>query len=47
MMSWCYFQVDAVLIAVGITAGVSLALTLFAFQTKWDFTACGGESCYP
>jgi len=40
-----FYDVDAVLIAVGITAGVSLALTLFAFQTKWDFTACGGMLC--
>ena len=28
--------------AVGITAAVCLALTLFAFQTKYDFTMCGG-----
>lgn len=28
--------------AVGITAGICLALTLFAFQTKWDFTVMGG-----
>lgn len=28
--------------AVGITAAVCLGLTLFAFQTKWDFTAMGG-----
>lgn len=28
--------------AVGVTAAVSLALTLFAFQTKWDFTVMGG-----
>ena len=33
--SWCTFQV-------GITAGVTFALTVFAFQTKIDFTACGG-----
>lgn len=36
------YQVDAVLMAVGITAVICLALTLFAFQTKWDFTMCGG-----
>lgn len=30
------------MLAVGITAAVCLALTLFAFQTKWDFTICGG-----
>ena len=34
---------DAVLIAVGITAAVTLALTLFALQTKIDFTMCGGD----
>lgn len=36
------YNQDAVIIAVGITAVVSAALTLFAFQTKWDFTAWGG-----
>jgi len=40
-----YFQADAVLIAVGICAAVTLALTLFAFQTKIDFTNCGGMLC--
>lgn len=30
------------MLAVGITAVVCLALTLFAFQTKWDFTVCNG-----
>jgi len=37
-----YYDVDAVLIAVGITAAVTLALTIFALQTKIDFTVCGG-----
>ena len=36
-----FYDVEAVLIAVGITAGVTLGLTLFAFQTKIDFTGCG------
>jgi len=40
-----FYDVDAVLIAVGITAGVTFALTVFAFQTKIDFTACGGMLC--
>ncbi|KAI8120411.1 Protein lifeguard 1 [Lucilia cuprina] len=31
-----------VLTAVGITAAVCFALTLFAMQTKWDFTVMGG-----
>lgn len=37
------YDPDTVLMAAGITAAVSLALTLFAFQTKWDFTVMGGE----
>jgi len=39
------FSVDAIMIAIGITAGVTLGLTVFAFQTKIDFTACGGCLC--
>ena len=30
------------MIAVGICAGICLGLTLFAFQTKYDFTYCTG-----
>ena len=30
--------------AVGICAAVTLALTMFAFQTKIDFTAWGGNN---
>ncbi len=37
------YQRNEVMLAVGICAGVSLALTLFAFQTKYDFTTCGGK----
>merc|ERR1712154_150462 len=36
-----FYTTDAVLMAVGTTAAVTLALTLFAFQTKIDFTGCG------
>lgn len=36
------YQADDVLLAVGITAGVCLALSLFSFQTKWDFTMLNG-----
>jgi len=36
------YDTESVIIAVGITCGVTLGLTLFAFQTKIDFTACGG-----
>lgn len=32
------YQPKEVMMAVGITAGVCLALTIFALQTKWDFT---------
>jgi len=34
---------DTVMMAAGITAAVCFALTIFAFQTKLDFTVCGGE----
>ncbi|KAF4514166.1 UNVERIFIED_CONTAM: hypothetical protein B566_EDAN019297 [Ephemera danica] len=37
-----YFNAEAVLMAVGICAGVCLALSIFAFQTRWDFTMMGG-----
>lgn len=37
-----FYDADAVAMAVGITAAVCLGLTLFAFQTKYDFTLCGG-----
>ncbi|XP_076337101.1 protein lifeguard 1-like isoform X2 [Tachypleus tridentatus] len=36
------YKADEVVMAVGICAVVSLGLTIFAFQTKWDFTMCGG-----
>uniref|UniRef100_A0A8C2X2Q5 Zgc:110410 n=1 Tax=Cyclopterus lumpus TaxID=8103 RepID=A0A8C2X2Q5_CYCLU len=38
-----YFNAEAVLWAVGATALVSFALTLFAMQTKWDFTGLNGS----
>lgn len=34
------YRSEEVLMAVGITAAVCLALTIFAFQTKYDFTGC-------
>jgi len=40
-----FYEPDAVIMAAGITAAVTIGLTLFAFQTKWDFTACGGMLC--
>ncbi|XP_069067740.1 protein lifeguard 1-like [Pleurodeles waltl] len=36
------FEADAVMWAVGATAFVTLGLSLFAFQTKWDFTMTYG-----
>jgi protein lifeguard len=36
------FRSEEILMGVGITAAVCFALTLFAFQTKWDFTMMGG-----
>ncbi|KAM6936470.1 protein lifeguard 1 [Lycodopsis pacificus] len=38
-----YFYAEAVLWAVGATALVSFALTLFAMQSKWDFTGANGS----
>lgn len=35
------YKTDTLLIAVGITCAVVFALTIFAFQTKIDFTGCG------
>jgi len=37
-----HYEVEEVLLAVGLTAAVVLALTLFAFQTRIDFTMWGG-----
>lgn len=37
-----YYQSEDVLIAAGICTAVCLALMIFAFQTKYDFTTCGG-----
>merc|ERR1719347_2312086 len=41
MVSMLY-DVDAVLIAAGITTAIVFVLTIFAFQTKWDFTMLRG-----
>jgi len=37
-----YYEIKSVLIAVGITSFVCLGVTLFSFQTKYDFTSCFG-----
>ncbi|KFB43276.1 AGAP005529-PC-like protein [Anopheles sinensis] len=36
------YEATEVMLAFGITAVICLGLTLFAFQTKYDFTMCGG-----
>ena len=36
------YDTEAVILAAGITAVIVVALTVFAFQTKYDFTICGG-----
>ncbi|KAM7380747.1 hypothetical protein PAMP_004022 [Pampus punctatissimus] len=40
-----YYETKAVLLAMGITALVCVAVTIFCFQTKVDFTSCGGLLC--
>ncbi|CAF0779968.1 unnamed protein product [Rotaria sordida] len=37
-----FYKIESILIAVGITAVVCLGVTLFSFQTKYDFTSCVG-----
>ena len=37
-----FYRAEAVLVTLGVTAGVTLAVTLFSMQTKIDFTKCGG-----
>ncbi|XP_062519865.1 protein lifeguard 1-like [Corticium candelabrum] len=37
-----FYSWQSVLMAMGICAVVCLALTVFSFQTKFDFTTCGG-----
>lgn len=41
MVSMLY-ETEAVIIAAGITTGIVFVLTIFAFQTKWDFTMLRG-----
>ncbi|KAL3836677.1 hypothetical protein ACJMK2_022099 [Sinanodonta woodiana] len=37
-----FYETNVVLVAAGVTAAVCLSLTLFALQTKIDFTMCSG-----
>ncbi|GFS47613.1 protein lifeguard 1 [Nephila pilipes] len=43
--SMSYFETTAVFITIGITTGVCIAVILFSFHTKFDFTTCGGMLC--
>merc|ERR1712154_243030 len=36
------YDTEAVMIAAGITTAIVFVLTIFAFQTKWDFTMLRG-----
>ncbi|KAF7659791.1 hypothetical protein LDENG_00292820 [Lucifuga dentata] len=40
-----YYNTKAVFMAIGITAVVCIAVTIFCFQTKVDFTSCRGVFC--
>ncbi|XP_034549807.1 protein lifeguard 3-like [Notolabrus celidotus] len=40
-----YYDTKAVFLAMGITATVCVIVTIFCFQTKVDFTSCGGFLC--
>ncbi|RVE57738.1 hypothetical protein OJAV_G00202220 [Oryzias javanicus] len=40
-----YYETKAVFIAMGITAVVCVAVTVFCFQTKVDLTSCSGLLC--
>uniref|UniRef100_M4AAF4 Transmembrane BAX inhibitor motif containing 1a n=1 Tax=Xiphophorus maculatus TaxID=8083 RepID=M4AAF4_XIPMA len=45
-LSGCsYYNTKAVFLALGITAVVCIAVTVFCFQTKVDFTKCQGLFC--
>ncbi|KAG8129466.1 hypothetical protein E2320_016137, partial [Naja naja] len=37
-----YYNTTSVLLCLGITALVCLSVTIFSFQTKYDFTSCQG-----
>ncbi|KAM9483566.1 transmembrane BAX inhibitor motif containing 1a isoform 1-T2 [Clarias gariepinus] len=40
-----YYETKSVFLALGITVLVCIAVTVFCFQTKVDFTKCGGLFC--
>lgn len=37
-----YYKIESVFIAVGLTSFVCMGVTIFSFQTKFDFTSCFG-----
>ncbi|XP_033116905.1 protein lifeguard 1-like isoform X2 [Anneissia japonica] len=37
-----FYDIESVLIAFGITCGITIGVTIFSMQTKFDFTLCGG-----
>ncbi|XP_071942038.1 protein lifeguard 2-like isoform X2 [Antedon mediterranea] len=37
-----FYDISSVLIAFGITCGITVGVTIFSMQTKFDFTLCGG-----
>ncbi len=37
-----FYTIESVFLAVGITTFVCLGVTIFTFQTKFDFTSCYG-----
>ncbi len=37
-----YYTIESVFLAIGITCFVCLGITLFSFQSKFDFTSCYG-----
>ncbi|KAG7276418.1 hypothetical protein CRUP_007478 [Coryphaenoides rupestris] len=44
--SWpSYYDTKAVFLAIGMTVVVCVTVTVFCFQTKVDFTSCGGLLC--
>ncbi|TFJ95857.1 Protein lifeguard 2 [Platysternon megacephalum] len=42
LFTFCYYNTTSVLLCLGITALVCLSVTIFSFQTKFDFTSCQG-----
>ncbi|TTI92378.1 Protein lifeguard 3 [Bagarius yarrelli] len=45
VFTFVYYDTKSVFLALGITALVCIAVTVFCFQTKVDFTKCGGLFC--